>query len=521
MKARLRRWFLSLLCFGCAFAHAEVKLPQVLSDHMVLQRERPIHLWGWADPGESVTVAFHAQTETTAADSLGEWSIYLAPEAAGGPYQLTVHGTSNTLTLADILVGDVWLASGQSNMEMPLEGFPGSAVVNNADAEIAHADVPEIRLLRLEKRSSDYPERDINAAWGACTPETARSFSAVAYFFGREIQKREHVPIGLIDSTWGGTPAEAWVSLESLSADASLMPVFAARAEMTALQADIPRIVAREKREDAAAKAANQTPAKHPWHPDPASWSPAGLYNGMIAPLTPLSIKGVLWYQGESNSSRLRAGMYQRVFSTLIRDWRMHWGEGEFPFLYAQISSFTSDRTEVWGIIRDAQRRSLDVANTAMAVTLDIGNPDNVHPADKQTVGARLALGARALAYGEAIEYSGPLFRQADVENGIIRVWFDHAGDGLVARGPSLRAFEIAGEDRRFVTATARIENAPGKHGGGASALVSSPSVPVPRYVRYAWSNATDGNLYNTAGLPASTFSSEQRLPQPCTAGCQ
>ncbi len=513
MQERVRSWLAASLLFcACAISHGEVSLPHVLSDHMVLQRERPIHLWGWADPGETVTVTLHAQNRTEQSNALGQWSVYLAPEAAGGPYQVTIRGVDNTVTLSDVLIGDVWIASGQSNMEMPLEGFPGQAVVNNADAEIAHSDLPRVRLLRVEHTSSSYPRDDISSTWTACTPATARSFSAVAYFFGRDIEQREHVPIGLIDSTWGGTPVEAWVSLDSLSADASLMPVFAARAEMNDKEAELPRVIAKEKRDDAAAKAANQPAPRHPWHPDPASWAPAGLFNGMIAPVVPLSIKGVLWYQGESNSGALRAGMYERVFSALIRDWRMRWQQGEFPFLYAQISSFTSDNTETWGIIRDAQRRTLELANTAMAVTLDIGNPDNVHPADKQTVGARLALAGRALAYGETVEHSGPLFRQAVPENGAMRVWFDHAAAGLVLHGTTLQAMEVAGEDRRFVTATAHIE----KSSAGDSVLVSSPQVPTPVYVRYAWSNATDGNLYNAAGLPASTFSSERTLPQPC-----
>lgn len=526
MPPLLRRSLtLCLVLSACLLTQAEIKLPRLLSDHMVLQRDRPIHLWGWADPNESVTLSFHEQTRTTSANDLGQWSAYLDPEPAGGPYQLTVRGAANTLTLADILVGDVWLASGQSNMEMPLEGFPGSAVVHNVDAEIARASAPEIRLLRIEKTASPHPLDDIAAAspalWTSCTPATARSFSAVAYFFGREIQQREHVPIGLIDTTWGGTPVEAWVSLDSISADASLMPVFSAYAQMSDEQADMPRVIAREKREDAAAKAANQPAPKHPWHPDPASWVPAALFNGMVAPFTPFGIRGVLWYQGESNSGQLRAGIYEQVFSTLIRDWRTQWRQGSFPFLFAQISSFTSDATETWGTIRDAQRRTLALDGTGMAVTLDVGNPDNVHPADKQTVGARLALAARALAYGEAVEYSGPLFRQAVPEDGAMRIWFDH-GSGLAAHGPSLRGMEVAGADRHFVTATARIE---GRHSSqrdaGESVLASSPEVPAPRYVRYAWSNATDANLYNAAGLPASTFTSEPRLPQPCHSACK
>ena len=242
------RWFLICFVFSAAFctSGAEVRLPHVIGDHMVLQRDLPIHLWGWSDPGEKVTVSMHGQTVSTAGSDLGEWSVHLPAMHAGGPFELTIQG-ANTVTLSDVLIGDVWFASGQSNMEMPLSGFPGNAVVKDADQEIAHADLPQVRLLRVAQKSSDWPVADVSGSWTACTPETAAQFSAVAYFFGREIQKREHVPIGLIDSSWGGTPAEAWVSLGGLASDASLMPVFAARAKLMEEQDSIPQLVAKEK----------------------------------------------------------------------------------------------------------------------------------------------------------------------------------------------------------------------------------------------------------------------------------
>ena len=364
---------------------------------MVLQRDRPIHLWGWAEPGEQVTATFRGTSASARTDRLGHWSVYLPPEPAGGPYSLTV-SASNTIKLNDILVGDVWFASGQSNMEIPLIGYPGRAVIDNGPVEIRNATHPEIRLLHVADLSSYYPVDDIDAHWTRCTPKTAATFSAVAYFFGREIAEKEHVPVGLIDSTWGGTVAEAWFSLDAISADSSLMPIFASWAAIADRVADTPAIEAAEKREDAAAKASNRIPPQHPWHPDPLSWQPAGLYNAMVHPLTPLAIRGVIWYQGESNSALDRAAMYQRIFPALIADWRLHWNQGIFPFLYVQISSFKSTPQEDWAIIREAQRRTLAVADTAMAVTVDIGNPDNVHPADKQDVGHRLGLAARALA---------------------------------------------------------------------------------------------------------------------------
>ena len=502
----LRAGVAVLLAAGAApRAWCEVRLPGILSSHMVVQRDLPLHIWGWAAPDEKVAVAFHGASHQTVAGRLGDWSVWLPPQTAGGPYQLTVSAT-NTITLEDVLVGDVWFASGQSNMEMPLKGF-GAAQVNHSAEEIAGANQPNIRLLLMRQKTSEWPLRDNSAAWTVCTPETAANFSAVAYLFGREMAQRERVPIGLIDSTWGGTVVEAWLSLDAIGADASLMPAIASRGRMMDEQADVPAILAAEKREDAEAKQAGRPPSDHLWRPNPESWGPAELFNGMIAPATPFGIKGVIWYQGESNSRLPFAALYARLFPALIADWRTEWHEGNFPFLFVQISSFKSNSSEAWPIIREAQRRSLSVANTAMAVTIDVGNPDNVHPGNKQTVAARLALAARALAYGERVEYSGPLFRQAVPDAAGMRVWFDHVSGGLAAKGGAPVGFEIAGEDRRFVGATASID--------GATVVVASPQVPAPRYVRYGWANAPEANLYNSAGLPASPFTSEDAIPAP------
>jgi sialate O-acetylesterase len=493
------------LILVAATGFAEVRLPKVLSDHVVLQRDAPIHIWGWADPGEQITVSLLSQKQTAKGDDLGKWSVYLAPQPAGGPYSLTIAGT-NTIIVSDVLIGDVWLASGQSNMEMPLKGFPNSAVLKNGAEEIANSTQPQIRLLRVHTRASDHPLLDLqdtDEIWTLCIPDTAANFSAVAYFFGREIQQQEKVPVGLIDDTWGGTPVRAWVSLDSLSADSSLMPVFQDWSEMADTTADIPAMLAREKREDEAAKQAGSPPPKHSWHPNPSSYAPAYLYNGMIAPLTQFPIKGAIWYQGETDSALSRAPMYLETFSTMIADWRGKWGEGDFPFFFAQISSFTSTEFEKWGIVRDAQRRTLGVANTGMAVTLDVGQADNVHPPDKQTVGHRLALAARDIAYGEHIENSGPLFRQAVTEGASMRVWFNHS-DGLTTKGGGLIGFEVAGNDHKFVPANAKID--------GGEVVVTAPEIKSPSYVRYAWANFSTANLYNSAGLPASTFSSENAV---------
>jgi sialate O-acetylesterase len=471
---------------------------------MVLQREQPLHVWGWAEPGEKVTAEMNGKSQSAVTDSMGHWSIYLPAFEAGGPYTLTVKG-ENQIALDDILIGDVWFASGQSNMEMPLRGFPGNAVVKDSDVEIANATHKDIRLFRTPKRASDYPLPDYDAEWTACTPETAANFSAAAYFFGREIAKDEHVPIGLIDSTWGGTPAEAWISMEGIAADSSLMPVFAEWAEMADNTAEMKALLKAEKIEDQEAERAGKPKPAHQWHPAPESWAPGGLYNGMVAAALNFRIRGVIWYQGESNSGLARANMYERLFPALIADWRTHWQEGNFPFLFVQLAAFGSSPLESYQTIREAQRRTLEVANTGMAVTIDIGLEHNVHPPDKQDVGARLALAAEALAYGKKLEHSGPILHETSVDGNTLRVWFTHTTGGLKTSSGALTGFEVAGADHRFVTADAHID--------GATVVVTADGVTSPKYVRYGWANFPTVNLMNGEGLPASPFTSEPRIP--------
>jgi sialate O-acetylesterase len=343
---------------------------------MVLQRDMPIHVWGFAAPDEKVAVDFHGSSASATADNLGRWSVYLPPQPAGGPFTLTVKA-ANTVQLDDILLGDLWIASGQSNMEMPLAGF-SNAVLKDSEKEIAAANHPQIRLLLVERDTSEYPLEDVKAAkgWSVCTPETARNFSAAAYFFARDVQEHQHVPIGLVDSTWGGTPAEAWVSLDGIAADAGLMPVFAARADRMNREAGEQRLDALVKQ----AKAEGKTPPKQGYHPNPMSYAPANLFNAMIAPFTPMPIRGAIWYQGETNSKLNTVELYNRLFIALIQDWRRQWGQGDFPFFFAQISAYQSTPQENWGLLRDAQRRTLALTNTGMAVTSDVGNETNVHP---------------------------------------------------------------------------------------------------------------------------------------------
>jgi sialate O-acetylesterase len=350
----------------------------------------------------------------------------------------------------------------------------------------------------VPRASNLTPQTDIKASWTECTPSTAANFSAIAYFFGREISEKENIPIGLIDSTWGGTPVDSWMSMDTLGSSPAYWSVFHARAFFADGESHRQKLDVIYQAQDTEAKATGKPIPSHEWHPDQIAWLPTGLYNGMIAPLTPYSIKGFLWYQGEANSQSGRYRDYATLFSALIQDWRVRFAQGDLPFIYAQISSFYSPQ-EHWGVIRDAQRRALGLRNTAMIVTIDVGNPQNVHPGDKQTVSARMASAALSMVYEEKIASASPTLRQVTNMPGALRVWFDHA-QGLISRG-ALDAFEIAGEDRNFVHANATMEN--------ETVIVSSPKIAFPVYVRYAWANDAKGSLYNAVGLPASTFTSE------------
>jgi len=477
---------------GAFSLRAEVRLPSVLAEHMVLQRDVPVHLWGVAGAGELVSATFRGALGKTQADKLGRWELSLPAGAAGGPFVLEIQG-SNLIHFSDVLVGDVWLASGQSNMEFE------TRKAANAQAELKSTDRPRMRLFHVAKASADYPMEDLVAeTWAAATAESVANFSAVEYFFGREIQDDQKVPIGLIEADWGGSPAEAWTSLRGLSSDAELMPAFAAHAEMIEREAAKRSSDIWERQERATAKAAGKPEPDFPWHPELRSWEPGGLFNAMIAPLTGFPVRGFLWYQGESNTGKERAFYYQQLMETLIRDWRSRWAEGELPFLFVQLANWGPGEAPGWPLVRDAQRRTLELRNTGMAVAIDIGDATDIHPTNKQDVGKRLALAARAIAYGEEIEFSGPLFRSAVRQGDTLRVMFDHAESGLVAKGDGLKGFEVAGEDGKFEVAEARIE--------GSAVILTSAKVAAPRSVRYGWAGNPECTLYNKAGLPAATF---------------
>ncbi len=499
MLRRISILFFLLLLISVPLG-AVVRLPSLLTEHMVLQRDVPIHIWGKASPGEEVSVSFRTETRSTTADELGRWSVYLKPAEAGGPFSLTVKGL-NVFSFNDIWVGDVWVAAGQSNMELLLKDTLG------AKEEIASANLSKMRFFRDKKNTSAYPLEDVMANdWVVCSPDTAPTVSAVAYYFGKHLYETQKIPLGFIDASWGGTPLASFTSLEAISKDTSLMPVFSHWSHMANEQSSTLLRLEREGREleeaTAKAKAEGKEAPSRPWHPNFEAWAPAAIYNGMIAPLTLFPIRGAIWYQGESDASPERSTIYGRLFQTMIRDWRRAWGLADFPFFFVQLANWVAGPGNAWPELREAQSQALTLANTGMAVIIDVGDAKDIHPRDKKTVGTRLALSARAIAYGEKIPYASPLYRQITPEGNSLRVWFDHAEGGLAANGEAgLKGFEIAGSDGKFVKAEAAID--------GSTVIVSNPSVPDPRYVRYGWADNPDVNLYNQSGLPASPFSSK------------
>ncbi len=449
---------------SAAAVHAEVRLPKIFGDHMVLQQSTEAPVWGWADAGEEITVTLGDAKATVTAGDDGRWLTKIAtPAASGDPLELVIAG-SNTITLSDVLIGEVWVASGQSNMEWPV------TQAENPEEEIAAANYPRIRLFKVTRAVGETPQDDVEGQWAVCTPESVASFSAVAYFYGRELHEKLNIPIGLINTSWGGTVAEAWTSHETLASDPDFQPIL------------------------------ERGGTFNPQNPN----QPSVLYNAMIHPLVPFAIRGAIWYQGESNVSR--AAQYEKLFPAMITDWRKNWGQGDFPFYFVQLAPFRYRNldprmgAELW----EAQLKTLSLPNTGMAVTVDIGNVDDIHPKNKQDVGRRLALWALAKTYGIDVVYSGPLYDSMKVEGNKIRITFKHAEGGLKTRdGQEPTHFTIAGEDGEFVPATAKIE--------GETIVVSSDQVANPVAVRFAWRDDAEPNLVNMSDLPASPFRTDNR----------
>ena len=444
-------------------AAAQVRLPSIISDNMVLQQQFDVPIWGWATPDEQITVKPSwddtPQLATTGKDS--GWTVTLSTPKAGGPYSIEI----NDKILENIMIGEVWICSGQSNMQWSVKQSV------NAEEEIKNAHYPDIRFFYVARQFADEPKNDCYGTWTGCNPQTTESFSAVAYFFGRELHRELGIPIGLIHTSWGGTPAEAWT-----------------RKEILQDEPDLAVYLERFKE-----KIAHEKPGILPRGPS----SPSSLYNAMIAPLIPFGIRGAIWYQGEANV--MEAKLYEKLFPAMIKNWREDWGQGDFPFYYVQLAPFNYNRPLVGAELRDAQRKTLFVKNTGMAVTMDIGTPQNIHPTNKQDVGHRLALWALAKDYGkDKLVYSGPLYKSMKIEGDKIRIFFDHVGSGLKAKGGDLTHFEIAGPDHLFYPATARID--------GETILVFNRNVKSPKAVRFAFHNTDEPNLFNMEGLPASSF---------------
>lgn len=642
-----------LLLSVAGAARADVRVPSVIGDNMVLQQGRKVRVWGWAEPGERVTVSFRGEKATAAADARGRWEVFVGPHKAGGPFELNVAGR-NTLTFRNVLVGEVWVCSGQSNMEWSL------ANAQDGDRAAAAADYPSVHLFTVTKKTSAEPLDNVEGHWVVTTPKEAAQFSAVGYFFGRELHRRLNVPVGLIHTSWGGTPAEAWTSRATLNTVAVLRPIldrynrqladlprlqreyqtaqaewarkyvmedpgnrgepqgyakpgydaagwkrmrlpqlwesagldvdgvvwFRREVEVSAAWAGkdltlklgaiddfdttyfngervgstgtdtpnawvalrqyrVPGALVRAGRNTVAVRVFDRVggggfvggemllaPAdsktagsvaldgewsyteeatvpsrridysQQPQAPGPANPnSPTVLYNAMLAPLFPYAIRGAVWYQGESNAGR--AQQYRQLFPAMIRDWRAAWGEGDFPFYFVQLANWKARPADSidseWAELREAQTLTLrEAPHTGMAVTIDIGNPDDIHPRNKLDVGLRLARWALADTYGLKLEKSGPLYGSYKVEGDRVRVSLTHAGGLKTRDGAAPTGFYVAGADRKFVPAEARIEK--------GAVVVWSRDVPAPVAVRYAWADNPAANLYNSEGLPASPF---------------
>ncbi len=444
------------------------------------------------------------QTKTATPDAkTGKWTVKLDPLPVGGPHTLTVSG-KNTITLKNVLVGEVWICSGQSNMQMAVNGVRG------AKEEIAAANYPKIRLISVPLRGTATPQDDFKGNWVECSPQTVGGFSAAGYFFGRELFKNLDVPIGLIHCSFGGSSCESWVKRSVLEAEPGLKPMLdrydrelAAYSEGAA-KANFEKQMANWKKAVAKAKEAGKEkpkPPRAPSDPHTNNQFPANLYNGMLYPVLPYGIRGAIWYQGETNAGR--AYQYRTLFPTLIKSWRAEWQEGDFPFYFVQLANFMAAKPEpsdsAWAELREAQSLTLKLPATGQAVIIDIGEAGNIHPKNKQDVGKRLALWALAKTYGKDVVYSGPIYKSHEIQGDKIVLSFDSIGGGLVAKGGGqLKGFAIAGSDKKFVWADARIE--------GDKVVVSSPKVKSPVAVRYAWADNPECNLYNQADLPASPF---------------
>ena len=497
----------SLLFLSQTITFAEVRLPRVFGDNMVIQRDMPAPIWGWASPNQGITITVSKEdgdseidTYVAEADEKGNWRTTLKATPAGGPYKIEVAG-ENTVELSDVLFGEVWVCSGQSNMAWSVN------TSNNSEEEIAAANYPNIRLFHIPQRASGLPVADVHAQWRPTTPDSVRHFSAVAYFFGRHVHKELGIPIGLISTSWGGTRIEAWTAPEGFKAVPKLSAISEEVTDInTNYQRQLPEKMKAIEEWIAETRDALENDGiiykmpenEHALNPHNR---PTALYNHMIYPVAPYAIRGALWYQGESN---MKEGMmYHEKMKGLIKGWREIWSQGDFPFYFVQLAPWGGyDRDDPTHLpkIWEAQAATLALPNTGMVVTTDIGNVRDIHPRNKQDVGLRLAFWALAKTYGQNdLVCSGPLYKSMKIEGSSIRLHFQHVGSGLVSRdGEPLSWVQIAGEDQQFVDAVAEID--------GDTLVVSSDSVESPVAVRLGWNQIAEPNLMNKEGLPVSPF---------------
>ena len=492
-----------LLLLSAAGLSATVKVGSMFSSDMVLQRGIPVPVWGTATPGESVAVSFNGQRVRTTTGTDSQWTLTLAPMNAGGPFDMTVDGT-NRVQLRNLLIGDVWICSGQSNMSFELKKS------SRAAQDIPDAHDRSLRLFTVPRVIADAPLRSCGGTWTICTPEQAEDFSAVAYYFGKTLRESLDVPIGLIHVSWGGTAAEGWVSRGLLQNDPDFRPILDRWEKdlkefpdaMARYTKELPAVM-QQWLKDSADAAVNgrmaprkPAPPRGPGHRD----TPNGQFYGMLPPVIPFAMRGVIWYQGEANAGR--AQQYRRLFPALINEWRSLWKQGDFPFYYVQLPNLSRQpepSKSGWAELRESQLMTLSVPNTGMAVTIDVGDPKDLHPTNKRPVGERLARLALADTYGHALESTGPLYNKAEFLGASVRIAFSHTGKGLMAgKNGTVTGFTIAGADKKFVPASAVID--------GNSVIVSSPQIKVPVSVRYAWADNPECDLKNSEGLPASPF---------------
>ncbi len=509
LKMTYRKVFvpLVLLLLSLQYSLADVRLPTLFSDNMVFQQAMKVPIWGWADPGEKIIVElgdFKAETITNAD---GKWKVRIGPLVAGGPFGLTVYG-KNTLRIDNVLVGEVWIASGQSNMAMEVKSCL------NADEEISMARNPMIRHFQVKRTKAIEPLEDVAPVgkdswlntWEVCDPSTAGHFSGTAYYFARTLYEERNIPIGIIHASWGGTTAEAWTPRDTLENDPGLKAILedwpAYNDDEEWLKGEYEEFIQEVEK------------ARLEGRPAPLYFNqPSVLFNGILAPVIPYGMRGVIWYQGESNA--YRACQYRELFPAMISQWRRIWEQGDFPFLFVQLANYHFE-PQVFPELREAQSMTLKLPQTAMAVTIDIGDSTDIHPKNKQEVGRRLALAAQKTAYGEDILFSGPIYKKMFIEGSKCWLLFDYIGDGLVAKGDGeLLGFSVAGKDREFLKARARID--------GNQIIVWNEEIDQPVAVRYAWANHPVAfNLFNQSGenpsLPASPFRTDDWPEISCSA---